>query len=95
MMNYDLGAALKSIRINRQLTHEELSKLSGINRYSISRIENNILSPSVDNLYLLCKALKIDLHELLFIAKWFKEPKTKNQSAELIIPLLYLYKDNK
>lgn len=52
-------------RARKGLTIFELSKISGVNRNTISRIEKNIVSPNYSTVGKISNALEIKLEELL------------------------------
>jgi two-component system NtrC family sensor kinase len=52
---------LRQLRLSRGLTLDQLAEISGINRGTIHRIELNQVSPRLDTLELLCRALGTDL----------------------------------
>lgn len=55
---------LRQLRLSRGLTLDHLAEISGINRGTIHRIELNQVSPRLDTLELLCRALGTDLQGL-------------------------------
>ncbi|MED4971386.1 helix-turn-helix domain-containing protein [Parageobacillus toebii] len=58
-----LGQKLKEIRKQLGLSGNQLAKLSGIGQSTISDIENQKISPSIDTLERICDALGISLSE--------------------------------
>ena len=61
----DLGTRVRSLRQSRSLTLKELALRSGISTATLSKIENNLLSPTYENLVKLADGLAIDI-EVLF-----------------------------
>lgn len=63
--NFLIGFKLKSERINKGLSQQEVSNLTGIEQSDISKIENGDANPTIQTLRRLCncynKKLKIDL----------------------------------
>jgi len=59
-----LGERVKSIRINKGLTLEEVGNRIGKDRQSIHRLENGGFNPSHIYLLDICKGLEIDIKEL-------------------------------
>ena len=53
-----IGYNIKQARLKKQLTQEELSKLTKINQSDISRIESGKLSPSLSTIKKIAKGLK-------------------------------------
>jgi transcriptional regulator with XRE-family HTH domain len=58
---FDIGARLKELREKKGLSQSELANLSGVERGTISRIENSHLTPSLSTLITLCSCLGITL----------------------------------
>lgn len=59
----NIGEKLKSIRLDKGISSKELEALSGVNQSTISRIENNTHSPSIDTLFKICTALDISIND--------------------------------
>ena len=59
------GNKLRGVRAERNLTREELGKLSGMSVKTIQRFENGERSPNLDQFYSLCTALGVDAGELV------------------------------
>src|SRR6185437_850095 len=62
------GIALKRLRASNQWTLAEVSKRTGIPASTLSRIENDLISPTYDLLIRLSSGLSIDLSQLLYAA---------------------------
>lgn len=60
-----LGTRLKQIRQKKNLSQTKLSKLSNVPQTTISNIERDICSPTIDTLNAITKALKIKINNLL------------------------------
>jgi transcriptional regulator with XRE-family HTH domain len=56
-----IGERLLELRKSRGLTLAGLSKLTGISEATLSRAENDMASPNAHNLYILAKALDVDV----------------------------------
>lgn len=56
-----LGRMIKSARIERHLTQEELGKLVGVQKAQISKLENSVNSASIDTVLKVFKALKAEI----------------------------------
>jgi transcriptional regulator with XRE-family HTH domain len=70
---------LKSARHNKGLTQEQLSKLTGINIKLISKYEQGVILPGLDNLQKLVVALEISADYLMLSHATPKEvPKIKD-----------------
>ena len=61
----NIGENLKLIRINKGISSSDLESLCGVSQANISKIENNLISPSIDTLFKICTALEIPV-SLLF-----------------------------
>ncbi|MEP7243908.1 MAG: XRE family transcriptional regulator [Gammaproteobacteria bacterium] len=68
MSNARPGAALKSLRKSNRWTLLDVSNRTGIPPSTLSRIENDQISPTYDLLLKLSKGLSIDLSQLLSMA---------------------------
>lgn len=67
-MQYDhfiTGKVIAGLRLQKGLTQEVLSGLSGIARSHLAMIENGTRSPSVDTLWRIAGAFGIPLSELI------------------------------
>ncbi|WP_197468012.1 helix-turn-helix domain-containing protein [Neptuniibacter marinus] len=64
-----LGKRVKEIRLSQNLTLEEASKLTGLARSTLSKIENEQISPTFTAVNKLVKGLGIDIPQL------FSQPK--------------------
>lgn len=60
-----IGNRLKKFRMARNLTGVELGTLTGTGQSTISEIENNKRSPTIDTLEKICNVLKIKVCDLL------------------------------
>jgi transcriptional regulator with XRE-family HTH domain len=59
------GARIRQFRQARGLTQVELAESAGVDRKTISRIENSRFSPSLINVYAIADALDVEARELL------------------------------
>jgi transcriptional regulator with XRE-family HTH domain len=60
----DLGRRVKAARLQQNLTLEAASRLCGVSRSTLSKVENGLMSPTFDVLQKIVHGLKIDLGEL-------------------------------
>ena len=60
-----LGRNLRSWRIQRGLSQEDLSQISGIHRTYISGLERGVRNPSISIVAQLANALEVEPSELL------------------------------
>ena len=56
-----IGDMIKTARLERQLTQEELGKLVGVQKAQISKLENNANSATIDTIIRVFKALQADI----------------------------------
>ena len=59
-----LGAKVKALRLNKNISQEKLAFQIGVDRTYIGAIENGIKSPSLYCLYLLANALDVTLKDI-------------------------------
>lgn len=57
-----LGDLIKKVRIERNMTQEELGKLIGVQRAQISKLENNTTNVTVETLLRVFSALKAKIN---------------------------------
>lgn len=57
-----LGEMIKKVRLERNLTQEELGKLIGVQRAQISKLENNTTNVTMDTILKVFGALKAKIH---------------------------------
>lgn len=55
---------LKFLREQKKLSQNKLAELTGVNQTTIARWENEEISPSLDNIYDLSRALVVDIATL-------------------------------
>lgn len=60
-----LGMRLKQIRQKQNLSQTKLSNLSNVPQTTISNIERDVCSPTVDTLKAITKALKVDITQII------------------------------
>lgn len=61
-----IGDKIKEIREKKGITQYRLAQLTGINRTTIKRYEENYIKKiSLDNLIKICNALGVDVKEIL------------------------------
>ncbi|EHY4895194.1 helix-turn-helix transcriptional regulator [Salmonella enterica] len=61
----DIGNNVKQLRIARNLSLNELSRLSGVSKAALSRLESGDSNPRVDTLDAIASALRLPLGDLL------------------------------
>ena len=61
-----MGEKIKELRESKGISQYRLAELTGINRSTINRYENgSIQKISFDNLLKICKALEIDIKNII------------------------------
>jgi transcriptional regulator with XRE-family HTH domain len=61
-----IGDKIKEIRENKGMSQYRLAQITGINRSTIKRYEeNSIKKISLDNLIKICNALGVDVKEII------------------------------
>src|SRR3712207_2258551 len=61
----NLGAKIRVFRKNKNMTIKQLAEATSLSSGFISNIENDVNSPSISNLQQICKALDINIVELI------------------------------
>ncbi len=98
----NIGVRLRYERRSRRMRLKDLADSAGCSESLLSRIENNIVMPSLTTLHRLCKALEISVPELLtppdvtsfVVYRQGKRPKYSNDEpvegdgtmAEILVP---------
>ena len=59
------GEKLKKLRIEKQLSQEDLANQLGVSRQAISKWEQDIALPDTNNLILIAKIFKVSLDDLV------------------------------
>ncbi|MFA3918437.1 helix-turn-helix domain-containing protein [Ruegeria hyattellae] len=73
-----IGASLKELRQSRKQSARRLAEQSGISAAMVSRIENGLVSPSIDTLAALAEALQVPIVSL------FREARTDHTDYTLV-----------
>lgn len=76
-----LAQRIKELRSKHDITLTELSKRSSIGKATLSRIENNQVSPTIHSLIKIAKALNMDVRELLAVVE-FEERKSEEDKKQ-------------
>ena len=64
-----IGKKIKLERIKRDISQENLALESGLDRNTIWKIESGRVSPTIDSLEKIAKALEIDFSVLMDVSK--------------------------
>lgn len=67
-VNVAVGNELRAWRAKRRLSRQALGALAGIGVSTIQRFENGERSPDMQQLYALCQAMDITVHEFVSLA---------------------------
>lgn len=100
-MNYDkIGLLIKNLRIKNNMSQNDLARELGIGRENISKWENGVSLPDVENLIIISKIFKVSVDELLLgeltnnkdnnkdiYYELYKEKNKKNESLRRNIKL--------
>lgn len=65
----ELGVRVRGLRSRAGLTIKQVAERAGISPSAISKIENNLLSPTYDNIIRLAQGLGVDISELFSSAR--------------------------
>lgn len=77
---------IKSLRVQKNLSQEELAFRSGVNVVYYGQLERGLKCPTVDTLYKLSKGLEVPLPELLrFEDEVLLDAKIKNNQVEWLM----------
>lgn len=60
-----LAENLRTLRLDANLTQDELAQRAGLERKTVNRIENNKLSPTIDTLVRIALVLRTSVSELI------------------------------
>ena len=60
----NVGQTITKLRVDREWTQHELSRLSGIEQSHISKLEHGAFSPNLKTLAALAKAFDVSISEL-------------------------------
>lgn len=61
----NIGSKLRALRADRNLTTPEVASMAGVTQSTISELENDKRSPSLNTLEKICDALKVPIMEVL------------------------------
>lgn len=78
-----IGAKLKMVRKNCNVTLKELAKRSGLSVSYLSNVERDATSPTLEHLQLICTALEVDFLSLLQETRPF-QPVVRKQDRKRI-----------
>lgn len=86
-IRFEIGSRIKAIRKRENLSQEKLAELAGLNTSYIGQIERGDKNPSVETVYKISKALKIDV-SVLFENLTSTED-IKNQYSKAVYSLMF------
>ena len=64
-MNFDFGNRIKSLRLSRSMTQEQLAQKLGVSAQAVSKWESGKNEPDKDHLVALSELLGLSLEDLL------------------------------
>ena len=76
-LSENLGQRVRQFRVDKGLTQNALALLSGLSHSSLSKIENNQLSPTFETILKIISGLNIDISDLLTFAQ-NQTPRTRH-----------------
>lgn len=79
-----LGELIKELRERKKLSLSQFSKKTGLSKSSLSYIENNKNSPTIENFIKICEALDIEPDEFYKLHKEITNGTVNFQNGELI-----------
>jgi len=82
-----VGSRIQELREKNNYSQNELGKMIGLSRVSISNMEAGRQSISLKKLFLISSALKESIHRLLPNNSWFEENKNKKVKKRVIIDI--------
>ena len=83
-MELQIGERIASVRKQSQLTLEELAKRSSVAKATISKIERNLMSPSIDTLFKISRGLDKSLSYILSDDGFDEVTFTKNDKQSTV-----------
>lgn len=69
MMHKKISMKIKIERIKRNLTQEQLAELADLDRSTVSKIERNIISPTIVTLEKIANAFNMTIIDLINVEK--------------------------
>ena len=82
MRDYKLGNKIYELRVDKNLTQEDLGIMLNISDKSISKWENGTSKPTIENLKKLANIFDISLDELL---EFDSEPKSDKKIVKIVL----------
>ncbi len=87
-----LGGALRTARLEAELTQADVAERVGVATEVYGRMERGLLTPSVPSLRKLCLVLRLDANAVLGLgtrgAAWLKEPASTSEESPRLRRLL-------
>lgn len=60
-----IGENIRTLRVNKGLSQDYIAELLGVSHQAVSRWENGLAAPSVDNIAELCEVFDVSFEQLL------------------------------
>lgn len=83
----DLGKVIRTLRLKKKMTLKEIAEKTGLTISSLSQIERNVLTPSLNSLIKVSEALKVPVMWLFLEKPVPSNPVIKkNQRKKIMLP---------
>jgi transcriptional regulator with XRE-family HTH domain len=89
VLSMDIGAVLKELRSNHELTQQQVADYLKVSQVTYNRYENNVREPNLETIYEICKFYKINI--LMFFVMLDREIITKENTISIIGGLMDYY----
>lgn len=83
-----VGENIRNLRINKGLSQDYIAELLGVSHQAVSRWENGLAAPSVDNIAELCEVFEVSFEQLLCLdrkIKWDAKDIFKGHSRMFVV----------
>lgn len=81
---FDIGGRIKELRVAKGLQQSELADMVGITRESLSRMERNKVSPSIETLERICDALEVSIRQFFNSPESELPPEVRNIAKSVL-----------
>ena len=83
-----VGENIRGLRINKGLSQDYIAELLGVSHQAVSRWENGLAAPSVDNIAELCEVFDVSFEQLLCLngkIEWNSKDNFKGHSRMFVV----------
>lgn len=83
-----VGENIRGLRINKGLSQDYIAELLGVSHQAVSRWENGLAAPSVDNIAELCEVFDVSFEQLLCLngkIEWNSKDIFKGHSRMFVV----------